>query len=70
MKLSAKAKHVQDTLRALGLDVPVVKLAESTRTAAEAASAVGCTDWANCKISRLSCRSGPHIGVGQWYLIL
>ena len=27
----------------LGLDVHVVKLAESTRTAAEAASAVGCT---------------------------
>ena len=43
MKLSAKAKHVQSTLRALGLDVQVVKLAESTRTAAEAASAVGCT---------------------------
>ena len=43
MKLSAKAKHVQGTLRALELDVHVVKLAESTRTAAEAASAVGCT---------------------------
>ena len=43
MKLSAKAKHVQGTLRALGLDVHVVKLSESTRTAAEAASAVGCT---------------------------
>ena len=43
MKLSAKAKHVQGTLRALGLDVHVVKLAGSTRTAAEAASAVGCT---------------------------
>jgi len=43
MKLSAKARHVQGTLRALGLDVHVVELAESTRTAAEAASAVGCT---------------------------
>lgn len=43
MRLSAKAKHVQDTLLMLGLDVHVVKLAESTRTAAEAASAVGCT---------------------------
>lgn len=43
MTLSAKAKHVQDTLRMLGLDVHVVNLAESTRTAAEAASAVGCT---------------------------
>ncbi len=43
MKLPAKAKHVQGTLRVLGLDVQVVKLAESTRTAAEAASAVGCT---------------------------
>ena len=43
MKLSAKARHVQGTLRALGLDVHVVKLAESTRTAAQAASAVGCT---------------------------
>ena len=43
MKLSAKARHVQGTLRALGLDVHVIKLAESTRTAAEAASAVGCT---------------------------
>ena len=43
MKLSAKARHVQGTLRALGLDVHVVKLAESTRTATEAASAVGCT---------------------------
>lgn len=43
MKLPAKAKHVQGTLRVLGLDVQVAKLAESTRTAAEAASAVGCT---------------------------
>ncbi|MXZ05262.1 MAG: YbaK/EbsC family protein [Rhodothermaceae bacterium] len=43
MKLSAKARHVQGTLRALGLDAHVVKLAESTRTATEAASAVGCT---------------------------
>jgi prolyl-tRNA editing enzyme YbaK/EbsC (Cys-tRNA(Pro) deacylase) len=43
MILSAKAKHVEGTLRTLGLDVDVVKLAESTRTAAEAALAVGCT---------------------------
>ncbi|MCY4672338.1 MAG: YbaK/EbsC family protein [Bacteroidetes bacterium] len=43
MTLFAKAKHVQDTLLALGLDVRVVELAESTRTASEAASAVGCT---------------------------
>jgi prolyl-tRNA editing enzyme YbaK/EbsC (Cys-tRNA(Pro) deacylase) len=40
--LSASARRVQDTLRALGLNCEVVELPGSTRTSAEAASAVGC----------------------------
>lgn len=59
MRLSAKAKHVQDTLRMLGLDVHVVKLAESTRTAAEAASAVGCTVGQIVKSLVFSAGEGP-----------
>ena len=40
--LSATARRVQDSLRDLGLTCEVVELAGSTRTSAEAASAVGC----------------------------
>ncbi len=40
--LSASAKKVQESLRALGLQCKVVELPGSTRTSAEAASAVGC----------------------------
>ena len=65
MKLSAKARHVQGTLRALGLDVHVVKLAESTRTATEAASAVGCTVGQIVKSLVFRAGEGPRIGVGQ-----
>ena len=40
--LSASAKKVQDALLALGLKLEVVELPASTRTAVEAAQAVGC----------------------------
>jgi prolyl-tRNA editing enzyme YbaK/EbsC (Cys-tRNA(Pro) deacylase) len=41
--LSPSAQKVQDTLAAHGLALTVVELPQSTRTAAEAAAAVGCT---------------------------
>lgn len=41
--LSSSARRVQETLRALGFAHHVVELAGSTRTAAEAARAVGCS---------------------------
>lgn len=41
-ELSPSARRVQDALRALGYDFTVVELAQSTRTAQEAAAAVGC----------------------------
>jgi prolyl-tRNA editing enzyme YbaK/EbsC (Cys-tRNA(Pro) deacylase) len=41
--LSASAQKVQDALAAHGLALTVVELPQSTRTAAEAATAVGCT---------------------------
>ena len=42
--LSASAQKVQDTLIALGFGTrQVVELPDSTRTAAEAAAAIGCT---------------------------
>ena len=40
--LSPSARKVQQALQALGLDLQVVELPGSTRTAAEAAQAVGC----------------------------
>jgi Cys-tRNA(Pro) deacylase len=40
--LSAAAQRVQDALRALGVACQVVELPESTRSAAEAAQAIGC----------------------------
>ena len=40
--LSASAKKVQQALVALGMDCTVVELPDSTRTAKEAAQAVGC----------------------------
>jgi prolyl-tRNA editing enzyme YbaK/EbsC (Cys-tRNA(Pro) deacylase) len=40
--LSSSAKKVQEALHTLGLDLKVVELPGSTRTAAEAAQAVGC----------------------------
>jgi prolyl-tRNA editing enzyme YbaK/EbsC (Cys-tRNA(Pro) deacylase) len=40
--LSASARRVQETLRALGFSHDVVELERSTRTAAEAARAIGC----------------------------
>ncbi len=41
-KLSASAKRVQQALAELGLDLQVVELPASTRTAQEAAAAIGC----------------------------
>ena len=41
--LSASAQKVQDALHALGFSNRVVERAQSTRTSAEAAAAVGCT---------------------------
>jgi prolyl-tRNA editing enzyme YbaK/EbsC (Cys-tRNA(Pro) deacylase) len=40
--LSASAKRVQEALEALGMSLQVVELPDSTRTAVEAAQAVGC----------------------------
>jgi len=40
--LSASAQRVQNALKALGLSLQVIELPASTRTAAEAAQAVGC----------------------------
>src|SRR5579859_3258678 len=40
--LSTSAQHVQDALARLGFTLAVVELPQSTRTAAEAATAVGC----------------------------
>jgi len=40
--LSASAQKVQESLRGLGMDCRVLELPGSTRTAADAASAVGC----------------------------
>jgi prolyl-tRNA editing enzyme YbaK/EbsC (Cys-tRNA(Pro) deacylase) len=42
--LSASARKVQQALQAMGLDLQVVELPGSTRTAVEAAQAVGCQD--------------------------
>jgi prolyl-tRNA editing enzyme YbaK/EbsC (Cys-tRNA(Pro) deacylase) len=42
MKLSESAQKIQDTLRDRGLTLEVVELPASTRTAVEAAQAVGC----------------------------
>ena len=42
-ELSASAQKVQQALTALGLPCQVVELPESTRTAQEAAQAIGCT---------------------------
>jgi prolyl-tRNA editing enzyme YbaK/EbsC (Cys-tRNA(Pro) deacylase) len=41
--LSPSAQRIQDALAALGADCAVVELPGSTRTAADAAAAVGCT---------------------------
>ncbi len=41
-ELSASARKVQAALLALGLQLEVVELPDSTRTAAEAAQAIGC----------------------------
>ena len=42
-ELKASAQRVQDALTARGFSNQIVELADSTRTAAEAAAAVGCT---------------------------
>ncbi|MBC8331416.1 MAG: YbaK/EbsC family protein [Anaerolineae bacterium] len=41
--LSASAQRVQDALTEIGLNLHVVELPGSTRTAADAASSIGCT---------------------------
>ena len=42
-QLSSSAQRVQEALKALGLSLEVVELPQSTRTAAEAAAAIGCS---------------------------
>jgi prolyl-tRNA editing enzyme YbaK/EbsC (Cys-tRNA(Pro) deacylase) len=42
-ELSRSAKRIQDVLSALGTDLEVVELPSTTRTAVEAATAIGCT---------------------------
>ena len=49
MTLSASAQRVQNALTELGLTLQVVELPESTRSAAEAAEAIGCTVGQICK---------------------
>jgi prolyl-tRNA editing enzyme YbaK/EbsC (Cys-tRNA(Pro) deacylase) len=41
-QLSSSAQKVQDALQAIGLSLQVVELPDSTRTAVEAAQAIGC----------------------------
>ncbi len=41
-QLSSSAQKVQDALQALGLSLQVIELPDSTRTAVEAAQAIGC----------------------------
>ena len=43
MSLSASAQRVQEALMKLGLTLQVVELPDSTRSAAEAAEAIGCS---------------------------
>ncbi len=43
ISLSASAQRVQDTLMELGLTLQVVELPDSTRSATEAAEAIGCS---------------------------
>lgn len=43
MELSPAARRIQDALKSLGTEFEVVELPASTRTAAEAAAAIGCT---------------------------
>ena len=43
MSLSASAQRVQDALMKLGMTLQVVELPDSTRSAAEAAEAIGCS---------------------------
>jgi prolyl-tRNA editing enzyme YbaK/EbsC (Cys-tRNA(Pro) deacylase) len=43
IELSASAKRIQDALLSLGASFEVVELPQSTRTAVEAASAIGCS---------------------------
>jgi prolyl-tRNA editing enzyme YbaK/EbsC (Cys-tRNA(Pro) deacylase) len=40
--LSPSAERIQDALRRLGVDAKVIEMGQSTRTAADAADAVGC----------------------------
>ena len=42
-ELSRSAKRIQDALSALGTDLEVVELPSTTRTAVEAATAIGCS---------------------------
>ncbi|MGB5748031.1 MAG: hypothetical protein WBM69_13675 [Desulfobacterales bacterium] len=42
-KLSSSAQRVQDALQAFGLTCRVVEMPQTTRTAEDAARAVGCT---------------------------
>ncbi len=42
-KLPASARRVQDALEAIGLPLKVVEMPDTTRTAQEAAAAIGCT---------------------------
>lgn len=42
-ELSRSAKRIQDVLSSLGTDLEVVQLPSTTRTAADAATAIGCT---------------------------
>jgi len=43
MSLSSSAQRVQEALSDMGLTMQVIELPDSTRTAVEAASAIGCT---------------------------
>ena len=59
--LSASAQKVQAALNALGLDCQVIELPDSTRTAGEAAQAIGCTVGQIVKSLVLTGKKSNHI---------
>lgn len=59
--MSSAAQKVQDALSLLGFNNEVVELSQSTRSAAEAAAAVGCEVGQIAKSLIFRCRSGAPV---------
>ncbi len=64
-QLSTKAANFQDFLSSRGIEEKVVELSESTRTAAEAAAAIGCEVEGDCKVDRFLCQGYPPTHPGD-----